>query len=181
MVKERDSRRYGVRSVEVAGPPPVERPAFGPPPLPREHGAWAMLYLPLVLGVIVAWPVPLVPGSLLVASTTAAYLAQHAAGVLLRRRGAPGTGVWLALYGAVAVLSGAALILGFGLRDLLWLALPSLVLLGWYARHRRNTRRQIDRSLRSQLASVAVLALTAPAAVIVARGQLTPGAAAACL
>ena len=27
--------------------------------LPREHGAWAMLYVPLVTGVLVAWSFPL--------------------------------------------------------------------------------------------------------------------------
>src|SRR4030095_14450362 len=27
--------------------------------LPREHGAWAMLYVPLVTGLLVAWSLPL--------------------------------------------------------------------------------------------------------------------------
>lgn len=51
---------------------------FAPPPPPREHGAWAMLVLPPLLGAATAWP-PGASALLLVAGLILLFLARHAA------------------------------------------------------------------------------------------------------
>ncbi|HEY7180438.1 MAG TPA: YwiC-like family protein, partial [Blastocatellia bacterium] len=69
--------------------------------LPKEHGAWAMLYVPFVLGVAVAgranWPV-----LLLLLSTTALFISRESLLVYwrarVRRRDAAEAGSTLLLY-----------------------------------------------------------------------------------
>ncbi len=52
--------------------------AFGPPPLPHEHGAWAMLAIPLLLGFAAAGR-PVAATLLLVPSMTLLFLARFVA------------------------------------------------------------------------------------------------------
>lgn len=145
--------------------------ALWPPPVPREHGAWAMLYAPLLLGLLAAPPPAILTPLLLAAAITAAYLGQHAASLLLRRRGAQATGLWLGAYGALAIAAAVWLIAGEGYVVLLWLGIPACLLLGWQAWRRRSTRRHIERSHRAQFLTVAVLAFSAPAAVATSGGE----------
>jgi hypothetical protein len=51
---------------------------LGPPPLPHEHGAWAMLAIPLLLGLAASWP-PAAPAWLLVPAMALLFLSRHAA------------------------------------------------------------------------------------------------------
>ena len=63
-------------------------------PLPREHGAWVMLYAPLLTGLVVYNIHPLMC-LLLIAMATAVFFAQNALGLLLRERGDAQTWWWL--------------------------------------------------------------------------------------
>jgi YwiC-like protein len=55
---------------------------FSAPPLSREHGAWVMLYTPVLI-VLLAGPAPtLLPCLLLVIAATSAFCLQHAAGIM---------------------------------------------------------------------------------------------------
>jgi hypothetical protein len=54
------------------------RSTLTPPPLPHEHGAWAMLALPLVIGLAAAWP-PAAAAWLLVPAMALLFLSRYAA------------------------------------------------------------------------------------------------------
>ncbi len=99
----------------------VMRPSpWSPPPLPRQHGAWAMLAMPLVLGLAAARS--LHPGALLaIAAMLLTFLARSAAVPagqrLLRRRPASWSWlgchlVWTVLWflAGTAALAGAVLL-----------------------------------------------------------------------
>ena len=79
-------------------------PALGPPPLPGEHGAWAMLLIPLVLGLAAAGG-PGAASLLLVPALTFLFLSRYAA-----------------LPAAVRLLEGKPAPPGFVARRLLWTA-----------------------------------------------------------
>ena len=71
---------------------------IGRPPIPHEHGAWVILYAPLVLGFGASGVFAPVRWLLLIIAVTGLFLAREAAGLILRGRGKAGTGLWLALY-----------------------------------------------------------------------------------
>ncbi len=143
-------------------------------PLPREHGAWVMLYAPLLTGLIV-YPVGWSMSMLLAVLATSAFFGQNALGLLLRGRGDGGTWRWLA--GCSVLVAVAAVGLWHaGHGSVLWLGLPAALLFSWQALRRRLTRRQIDHSLANELVTVPVLGLGAPAAQMIWAGQITPGA-----
>ncbi|HMB67763.1 MAG TPA: YwiC-like family protein [bacterium] len=85
------------------------------PPLPREHGAWAMLVLPLVLGALAARTVT-AASLLILPATVLLFLARFApmGGTRARRRGAgrppldPGRLTWSVIYLAASAACLAA-------------------------------------------------------------------------
>jgi hypothetical protein len=157
-------------SVPVSTPPVAPRSARRRRPagwLPRQHGAWAMLTVPLVAGV---WLVGAAPVHLLLgAFWLTGYLAYHAAGRWLRavrrdRERAP-----LLTYG------GASLVLGLGVvlaaPHLLWWLpafVPLLIVSLWW------TARGAERSLCNDVVTVLAAGLLTPVAVDAVAG---PGAA----
>ena len=122
-------------------------------PLPREHGAWVMLYAPLLTGLVVYNIHPLMC-------------------LLLRECGDAQTWWWLGGCGLI-VVAGAGVLQLLGHGRVLWLTVPAVALLGWQAIRRRGTRRQIDHSLLNEMLTVPVLGLGAPAAQIVASESVT--------
>ena len=79
--------------------------------IPRQHGAWAMLLLPVLLGVAAS---ALSPWQLVVAVTAlAAYLASVTAQTWTRSRRPPAYLLPIAVYGTVAVVLGLILLLAF--------------------------------------------------------------------
>ncbi len=141
---------------------PSRTPRKGPP-LPREHGAWMMLYAPLVTGLVAFRVEPLV-ATLLIGVVTAVFFGQNALGLWLRGRGAAGNLAWLVSFALVGTAAGAALLFHLGLWRLLPLALPALLLFIWQAWQRRATRRQIDHSTTNEAVTASVMALGAAAA-----------------
>lgn len=148
----------------------------GRPPVPREHGAWMMLYTPFVMAAVVSFPFP--PGHMLLtaAAMTAAFFAQNVAGQLLRGRARPGAVWWLGLYLGGLAACGGHLVVRLGRFELIWLAIPALALFVWQGSRKKSTGKQVDRGTAAELSTVAVLSLSGPAAFIAARGEASPTA-----
>jgi hypothetical protein len=150
---------------------------LGRPPLPREHGAWVMLLTPLVVG-LASSPSAALPAGLLAIAAVCAFLAQNAAGVLLKPRAPRNTAAWLGLFAGAMAASGLALVAGFDRWALLWLALPALGLFGLHLRLLKGpAAARLDRTVWGGLLAAGALTLTGPAALVVARGTLDAPAA----
>lgn len=140
-------------------------------PIPREHGAWFMLYVPLMVvlvGLHADWFFTVV----LVLTVTGVFWGQHTAGLVLRRRGDVGSGWWLVLYGCVSVM-GAGSLLAYGLTDLLWMGIPFGLFMSWQLVRSKFARKRVDRTLSGEMVAIAGLTLTAPVAFVVCVGELT--------
>ena len=149
---------------------------IGLPLVPHEHGAWMMLYLPLVVALFVFHPVPLGPAVLLTLAVTSAFFAQNAANLSLRRRSDPRARFWLAAYFLLLAISSGILLFHHGLVELVWIGFPAALLFGWQLWLRQKARKRLNHSRLSEIAAIAVFALTAPAVHIAARGELAPQA-----
>jgi hypothetical protein len=86
------------------------------PPLPKEHGSWAMFTIPLLLGLMIA---PAWHGRVVVSliAVTGFFLVRYPLAVLVKthKRASVGKAAlqqWAAIYGGLSVLSGAWLVLG---------------------------------------------------------------------
>lgn len=144
--------------------------------LPPEHGAWVFLLSPLVIGLAAGG---LRPASLALAGAAlAAFLIRQPVTMAVKvlsgrrpRREWGGVALWLAVYGLAGLAACFALAAqGYGF--LLWLALPALPVFAWHLWlvGRRSERRQ----MLVEIAASGVLALAAPAAYWVGRGQAHP-------
>ncbi len=132
---------------------------------PRQHGAWAMLAIPLLLGIVASRPSPW--QLILIVAAVAGYLASATALDWLRSRrvsyerrvlvfGLVFAVAALALAVAFPVLLGAALVLG-----------PAGIVLAWVAATGH------PRSLAASLAQVAQAVVLVPAAAVVS-GSFDP-------
>ncbi|MCI0393753.1 MAG: YwiC-like family protein [Chloroflexi bacterium] len=144
--------------------------------LPAEHGSWSWLLVPFFAGVLVAGRFGLAGLLALVSGLSGFLLRQPATAWLQIRRGrgrqadhvlAAGWTVGLL---ATAVLSLLGL-LALGRSELLWLAVPLLVLLLLYLAVARQ-RRANTRTLEMEVAGAAGLAIMAPFAYGAAAGHL---------
>jgi hypothetical protein len=159
---------------------PRAKPQIGAPPLPHEHGAWVMLYAPMILAAAALWPAPALPVFCLFFATSGAYLARHAAALWLRRsrRGngrAPKENLefWLGVYSLVMSVGGAPLFLVYGRWELLKIAGAAALLFGLHsALQLWPSRKRLDRSLWGEVFGSGVLALTGPATLVAAGGAL---------
>lgn len=149
-------------------------------PVPHEHGAWAMLLVPMCVVLLAVRPTSALPAFLLTLAVLATFLAQHAALLVVRGRDEPETRLWLACFLLAAAAGGLPLLLVF---ERILLLVPVGLGLLFFLAHalvsRTHAGRKRVRSQRWELLSVAVMALTAPSAYITVRGQLDPGAWAA--
>lgn len=166
-------RRTDARAAREAGKDGRDAAA---PPLPREHGAWVMLSLPLVLGIAAGEHRPVVPLVLLAVTALAVFLAQDLARRLVRGRAPEGTTRWLLRFGFVASLAGAGLVATvpgaarLGLFVLGGIAGALLAVLLWALA--RPGGKRFDRSVLGELAAVPALTLAGPAAAVITTGHL---------
>jgi hypothetical protein len=145
--------------------------------VPAEHGAWAFLLVPLVIGLAAGERLH-VPSLYLVVAALAGFLVRQpitlAVKALAGRRSRdelPIAVAWIAIYGAVAALHVLGLVLrGFGY--VLWLAVPGIPVLAWYLVliARRAERRQ----WLVEIAGAGALALAAPGAMWIGLGWPAP-------
>jgi hypothetical protein len=139
--------------------------------LPKEHGAWAMLYVPFVLGVAVGgrvnWPV-----LLLLLSATAVFISRESLLVYWRARSrgraAAEAGSTLLLYLALAAVFGSPLIFAF---KLLWLIPLGLVGAALLLVNGKQATRMEERETTGEIMAIVGLTMTAPAAYYVASGR----------
>ena len=124
---------------------------------PHQHGAWAMLAVPLLLGIAATAPSPW--HLALVAAAVAGYLAAATAQAWLRARRRPSFVPSLALYGVVFAALGALLVLAF---PALLLAVVVVVPAG--ALVVGGARPGTPRDLANSLAQTAIALVLAPAA-----------------
>lgn len=141
-------------------------------PVPREHGAWFMLYLPLIT-VLFGLQASFGFALLLCLTVTGGFLGQNTVVLLLRGRADQGAVLGGLIYGFVFV-TGSVLLLGvYHLIDLVYIGAPAALALLWLFIRSRLSRKRIDRTFSGEMLAIAGLTLTAPAAVVVAHGHLT--------
>ena len=142
--------------------------------LPREHGAWAMVYVPFVLGVLVGGQISL-PVLLLLISTSVIFISRESLLVWWRARNrgrqsqqARQAGKLLAAYSVIAIGCGAPLIFVYRLYWLLPLLVVGLTLL--LINGKQATEFE-ERSTRSEVMAIVGLTMAAPAAYYVGRSD----------
>ncbi len=144
---------------------------------PQEHGTWAFLLSPLIIGIAVGktWTSNT---TLLVIGVLAAFMARQPVVILAKiwgkrrpRADLPAALFWMALYGFIAFVAGVILV-ARGYAFLVYLAVPAVFVLLWYLYLIRN--RAERRQLGLEIVGSGALALAAPAALWVARGHYDP-------
>jgi hypothetical protein len=145
---------------------------FQKPPLPKEHGSWAMLIVPLLVGLILAPAWHWRALALLVAAF-GFFLMRYPLAILVKTRKRTNIDKtylwhWAAIYGSIAALSGNWLILAHGLWWLLAIGIMGGLLIGFHLW--LVTRRQ-EMSMMGELSAIFGLALGAPLAYYVASSQ----------
>jgi hypothetical protein len=139
--------------------------------LPKEHGAWAMLYVPFVLGALVAgrWTVAV---WCLLLCVSALFISRESLLLWWRARKRGRTSAEAAqmlwLYGGSAALSGLPLVLWWRFD---WLVPFGLLGLGLLLFNGAQGAQLEERSLRNELLAIAGLTMTAPAAYAVAAAR----------
>jgi hypothetical protein len=139
--------------------------------LPREHGAWAMLYVPLLIGWLVAWRVSW-RMLLFVLSVTWLFIAREALLIWwrarVRGRAAEEARRLTLIYLGLGGLCGAPLVFFDRLFGLVPFALLGALLLAVNA---RQAARREERTVLGEILAIIGLTMTAPAAHYVARGS----------
>ncbi|RPI34257.1 MAG: hypothetical protein EHM70_03465 [Chloroflexota bacterium] len=145
--------------------------------LPQDHGSWVFLLSPLLIGLF-AGGVWNFASFLLVVACMSAFLLRQPVAIATKvysgrrpKRELLPAQFWIAIYGLVGLLALAGLVF-MGHLYLLVLLAPGLPVFAWhlYLVSRRIERRQMA----VELVGCGVLALAAPAALWVSRGQLDP-------
>ncbi len=142
--------------------------------LPAEHGAWIFLFSPLVIGLALGGTITFA-SALLVTAALAAFLVRQPVTILVkvfsgrRPRSDLGAAIfWLVIYGLVGLLGLAGLLVR-GDAFILLLAIPAIPVFGW---HLWLVIRRAERhAMLVEIVASGVLALAAPAAFWVGKGE----------
>ena len=142
--------------------------------VPQEHGSWMFLLLPLLVGLTAGGRLTVASTYLLVASLAVFFMRQPLLAITKVRAGRrPASDLsvawtWLAIYAAIAILHVYGLTLrGHG--EVVWLGVPAALVAawhGWLVFHRAERRQEL-----MEMVAAGALALSAPAAVLVARPE----------
>jgi hypothetical protein len=150
---------------------------IGRPIVPKEHGAWAVIYGAFLAGVGVAGKVTL-PVILFLTGITAATFANGPFTILVRSTPVQvpvdreqQALAWLLLYGGAAALAFGPLLIGFQMTFLLPFGMGAVFFLLLRA---FLVRERDDRSLPGELVGTAGLTMVGPAAHAVAVGAVRP-------
>ncbi len=144
------------------------------PPVSKEHGSWAMLIVPLLMGTFIA-PAWHWRTLLLFVAAVGFFLARYPLSILVRRRKRDRTRRvyllrWTVIYAGITALSGGWLIFAEGLWLLALMGVIGALLVAfnlWLIVHKKQM------SLTGELSGIAGLALGAPMACYVANGQFS--------
>jgi YwiC-like protein len=142
--------------------------------LTNEHGSWALLLSPLLIGLFAGGQLTTASIYLILAAVVG-FLIRHPIAILVKiysgrrdRRDLPAAAFWIGVYAIVELLTVLGLVsTGFGY--LLVLAVPGIAIFTWHLIlvSRRTERRQMG----VEIVASGVLALTAPAAMWVGLGE----------
>lgn len=145
------------------------------PPMPKEHGAWAMLYAPLLIAICFAgrfdtpvWLFILVVTLVFLAHEPVATLARFHAAPLGRQEKIRQARLWLIIYTIIAAPACALLLFSYRRWHLLTIGVLLSVLFGL---HTYLTSKRIERQFTGEILGVLGLTVTAPAAYYVALGR----------
>ncbi len=146
------------------------------PILTREHGSWALLFVPLLIGVIRSHPVA--DHALLAFAALGWFLCYVPTQTLLRARRRPlspekraASALWATIYGSIAtVASGALVIEGPVLLIVIGFAAVVMFIVNWML------TRRAPKTIPGDLVAMLGLTLGAPAAMYVATGTLDDAA-----
>ncbi len=141
--------------------------------LPREHGAWALLIAPILVGLLGAPAFSPLAAGLFVLGALAAFLLRAPLQALLARPNDRRALRWLALYAALTAGSFFPLIVLLGCWKLIFFAVPAGLLLAANLAANKSGRRF---SAFNEAAGVLGLCLGAPAAFYAASFNLGPEA-----
>lgn len=135
--------------------------------MPKEHGSWAVLLAPLVLGLAWAAPAPLGAAACFALSALGAFLLRTPFLALAAAPADRRARNWLTAYAALAALPALPLFFFYRRWALLGFSLPVPFLLAetWRCQRARKAM-----SFENEMIGIAGLALTAPAAAYAARG-----------
>jgi hypothetical protein len=142
--------------------------------LPREHGSWAMMAAPALVGWAAAGGGPAGAGAFFLLALLGAFLSRTPLTALLATPGDARALRWLAFYAACAAVGLAGLLAVYGRRGLLPLGLPAGAVLAaslWFTARRRAMTEV------HELIGVAGLSLAAPGAHVAAVGVWSADAA----
>ncbi len=147
--------------------------SFLKPPLPKEHGSWAMLTIPLALGAAIApvWQWRVV---ILFVAALGFFLVRFPLATLVktRKRGttqAPFLWRWAAIYAVISAGAGGWLVLN---QTLWWLAAMGVFGTALVGFHLWLVARRQEMSAVGELAGIMGLTLGAPMAYYVSSGSL---------
>ncbi|TBR17770.1 hypothetical protein EPO15_16200 [bacterium] len=142
--------------------------------LPREHGSWAMVVAPALVGWAAAGGGSAAVGALFVLALFGAFLARTPLTALVSDPSDPRARRWLAVYSAAAAAGLVGLVAGYGRWGILPLGVPGAAVMAaslWYAARKRAMTEA------HELLGVAGLCLGAPGAYYAAAGAWAPEAA----
>ena len=144
------------------------------PPIPHEHGAWVVLYAPLLITAVVLPTAAIWQTASLVGLITAIFLARNCVSIVLRRkRGWENAAAWLGVFTALGLAAAWPLVAGPGGAALLMVGaigatlfiVHNLLLLG-------PAPKRLDRTRQGQILAIAALCLNGPAQAAIATGRL---------
>ncbi|MBI5200037.1 MAG: YwiC-like family protein [Elusimicrobia bacterium] len=141
--------------------------------LPREHGSWALLAVPVFAGLAAAPASPAGPALLIAVAALGAFLARVPLLSLAAPKPAPSAGLWLASDGALALLGLAPLLWRYERWSLLWFGLPAAAAL---AVNVVCVREKNPFSWFNELTGISAMSIGAPAAYYAVSGALEPRA-----
>jgi hypothetical protein len=140
--------------------------------LPKEHGAWAMLYVPLAVGALVAWRFSL-PLLLFALSVSFLFIARESfvgwTRARSRNRADDHARLLAVIYFMLAAVFGAPLVM---FEKLYWLAPAGAAMLALMIANAQQAMHREDRTIAGETMAIAGLTMTAPAAYYVATGRL---------
>jgi len=137
--------------------------------MPREHGSWAVLAAPILVGLAAAGGGPAGAVAAFAAAALGAFLIRTPLQSLLSAQPAPGAALWLAGYAALAAAGALPLFFSYARWGLLGFAVPAAILMAMNLR--ANQKRQTF-SFANEIFSILGLCLGAPAAFYAAGGSL---------
>jgi len=137
---------------------------------PREHGSWAVLLAPLLIGLAAAGGGPPAAALALAVAAFGGFCLRVPLQSLASRAPAPRAAAWAAGFGALAAAGTAPLLFHYGRWGLLGFAVPAGGMLA--SSIRANLQRRTF-SLANEAAGILTLCLGAPAAYYAASGRLT--------